>query len=283
MLNPRAALLVAMSTAATALGGCATIEKAFSEEGVLYKETARANFEAGEAAMEDRAWEEAVKFYTHVKNKFPYSKYAVLAKLRIADAHFEDEAYLEAIESYRAFIKLHPKHPKVHYATFSVARCYFERMPEEWFFLPPVSEKDQTHTIDAQNALQDFIARFPKSEHVVEARELLAVAQARLVAHERYAANFYARNDHWRAVAWRSLALVERFPESPEAPRALLRAGEAYEELGEGKAALRAYQRLLDKYPGSESAGDARERIDAGIEHPERDEEMPKPPGKEAG
>jgi outer membrane protein assembly factor BamD len=207
----------------------------------------------------------------------------VLAKLRIADAHFGDEAYLEAIESYRAFIKLHPKHPKVHYATFSAARCYYERMPEEWFFLPPVSEKDQTHTIDAQNALQDFIARFPKSEHVPEAKELLAQAQERLIAHERYAAAFYARHDRWRAVAWRSLAMAERFPESPEAARALLRAGEAYEELGEGKAALRAYRLLLEKYPKSEAAADARERIDEGIEHPEQDERLPEPPAREAG
>jgi len=262
-----------LAAALTSGAGCATLEKAFSEEGVLYKKNARANFEAGETAMEDRNWEEAVKYFKHVKNKFPYSKFAILAKLRIADAHFGDEKYLEAIEAYRSFTKLHPKHEKVPYANFSVAHCYYERMPEDWFFLPPVAEKDQTHTLDARNALQDYIARYPKDDSAPQAKELLAEVQARLVTHERYAAGFYARSGHWRAVAWRSLATAERFPESPEAPAALLQAGEAYEELGEGKAALRAYGRLQDKYPDSEAAAEARDRVTDGVENPEQDEQ----------
>jgi outer membrane protein assembly factor BamD len=278
MIRSAIALGPALGLAVLA-GGCATLQEtfgaAFSEEGVLYKPTARANFEAGEEALGSKDWEDAVKFFEHVKTKFPYSKYAVLASLRIADAQFGDEKYLEAIDAYRTFVKLHPKHEQVPYATFKVAECYAERMPEEWFFLPPVEEKDLTPVLDAQAALQDFVARYPEDTHAARAKELLAEAQRRLVEHELYAADFYRRQGHWRAVAWRALTAAERFPDSPAAPRALLRAAEAYEELGEGKAALRVYRQLGERYPASDEARTAQERVARGVDKAEVDERSP--------
>ncbi|MFH1809206.1 MAG: outer membrane protein assembly factor BamD [Pseudomonadota bacterium] len=255
--------------------GCATLEKAFSEEGVVFKPTARGNFEAGEEALTDKNWEEAVKYFGHVKTKFPYSKYAVLASLRTADAHFGDEKYLEAIDAYRSFAKLHPKHEQVPYAAFKVAECYFERMPEEWFFLPPVEEKDATPVLDAQASLRDFLGRYPDDANAKRAKDMLNELQQRLVSHELYAADFYRRQGRWRAVAWRAQTAAERFPESTEAPGALLRAAEAYEELGEGKAALRVYQSLSERYPASEQAKTALERVTKGVAHPDADERSP--------
>jgi len=255
--------------------GCATIQKAFSEEGVIYKDTAAENFEAGEKALSDKNWEEAVKYFNHISNKYPYSKFAVLAALRVADAHFGDEKYLEAIDSFQSFIKLHPKHDQVPYATFMIARCYYERMPDDWFFLPPVSEKDQTGASDAQSALEDYLARYPKDANAATASKLLAEVRGRLIANERYAASFYARQGHWRAVAWRSIAIADKFGDSTDAGDALLRAGEAYEKLGEGKAALRVYQRLLTHHAESAAAKEAADRIQRGIEHPDVDEVNP--------
>ena len=247
----------------------------FSEEGVIYKDSAAENYEAGEKALADKNWEEAVKYFNHVSNKYPYSKFAVLAALRVADAHFGDEKYLEAIDSFQTFIKLHPKHEKVPYATFMVARCYYERMPDDWFFLPPVSEKDQTGAIDAQSALEDYLARYPSDSNAAEAKKLLAEVRDRLISNERYAAGFYARQGHWRAVAWRSIAIADKYGDAPDAGEALLRAGEAYEKLGEGKAALRVYQRLQTRYPESAAAKEAADRIKRGIEHPDVDEVNP--------
>src|SRR6478736_2451275 len=45
-----------------------------------------------------------------IKNKFPYSKYAIDSQLRIADVLFMQEAYGEAAVSYETFRDLHPKH-----------------------------------------------------------------------------------------------------------------------------------------------------------------------------
>src|SRR6185295_2677769 len=78
-----------------------------------YSVSARQNYETGMQKLDDEDWAEAAKYFTFVKARFPYSKYAVLAELRIADTLFGAGAYLEAIDGYKLFIKFHPTHVMV--------------------------------------------------------------------------------------------------------------------------------------------------------------------------
>ena len=84
------------------LAGCAT---------TLLRGTPKNAQDTYEVAMEDLQdglFPEAISGFTELKTKYPYSKYAALADLRIADTHFERAKYVEAIDAYRAFLKFHP-------------------------------------------------------------------------------------------------------------------------------------------------------------------------------
>ena len=52
---------------------------------------------------------EAIETFQAIIDNYPYSEYAVLAELAIADAYFEDEKYEEALSYYRDFTDLHPQ------------------------------------------------------------------------------------------------------------------------------------------------------------------------------
>jgi outer membrane protein assembly factor BamD len=67
---------------------------------VEYSVSAQKNYEKGLKELEDKDWVAASKYFGFIKSRFPYSKYAVLAELRLADAEFGAEQYLEAIDSY---------------------------------------------------------------------------------------------------------------------------------------------------------------------------------------
>lgn len=242
---------------------CTTIKTAFSEDGVLYKDSAKGNYEAGQKALADSQWEDAEKYFKQVKSKFPYSKYAVLSTLAIADAHFGNEKYLQAADAYRRFISMHPRHVKVPYASFRIAESYYKRMPERWFFLPPVEEKDQSAVYDCKRSLQDFLARYSEDSNAARAKELLDDVHSRLIANELYAARYYAKSGHWRAVAWRYERIVERFPQDKEAPDALLQAAHAWDELGEKEQAVQSLRRLVASYPKSEAAAQAKAELEA--------------------
>src|SRR5205085_7416153 len=137
-------------------------------------------------------WQDAIKLFQHVKSKHSFTLYATLAELRIADANFGREKYVEAVDQYRNFIKNHPTHPQVQegYAEFQIGKAYYKEIPSEWFLVPPAFEKDMGPVGDALRELSGFISEYPDSRYVAEARKLEEDCMRRLAAHELYVATF---------------------------------------------------------------------------------------------
>ena len=83
------------------------------DSGVNYSVSAQKNYEKGMDALKDKQWVGAVKYFSFIKSRFPYSKYAVLAELRLADAQFGAEEYLvkpfqapDLVEKLRRLLKV---------------------------------------------------------------------------------------------------------------------------------------------------------------------------------
>lgn len=265
MKLPRRQLALALALSAPlALASCSAFETNLQDTDVSYQDTARQNYDEGEKAFEDERYNEAIKFFEHVKNKFPYSKYASLADLRMADSHFAREKWLEAADGYRMFVRFHPRHEKVGYATFRVAKAYHEAMSDDVFLFPPTREMDQTSTRDAITAFDEYLRRFPDGENIKEANELRTSARTRLAEHDVYAAEFYEQRKKWQGAAWRYERVANEFGDTELAPEALLKAAEIHDERLDKKETAKAlYQRLLKEHPKSEQAAAAKERVAA--------------------
>src|SRR5947208_14117858 len=125
----RSAMLAAAVLTLSIAIGCATSDE--ESKPVTYSLTAKQNYEKGLAELKDENYPEAQKYFQFVKQKYPFSKFAVLAELAIADTQFARGNYTEAVDSYKAFIRLHPTHEKVEngYAAYRVGQCYFKDMP----------------------------------------------------------------------------------------------------------------------------------------------------------
>ena len=76
--------------------GCSTTEKFDST-------TASGAYNLAEKYEKDERYEEALALFTEVKNKHPYSKYAVEAKLKIAEIEYTRENFVEAQTAYSVF------------------------------------------------------------------------------------------------------------------------------------------------------------------------------------
>ena len=102
-----------------------------------------------------------------MKQKYPFSKFAVMAELALADTQFARGNYAEAIDSYKSFSRLHPTHEKVEdgYVAFKIGESYYKDMPDDVWILPPSYEKDQSAVVDAQRELNDFLKKFPDSSY----------------------------------------------------------------------------------------------------------------------
>src|SRR5512138_976342 len=144
MISNKLASLVAAATLVIAAAvGCGGKSGSAAVE---YSVSAAKNYEKGLKELETKDWIAASKYFGFIKTRFPYSKYAVLAELRLADAEFGAEQYLEAIDSYRLFIKFHPTHEMVAngYASFRIGEGYYKQLPWDFWLFPPSYEKDQS-------------------------------------------------------------------------------------------------------------------------------------------
>jgi outer membrane protein assembly factor BamD len=108
--------------ATTLVVGCSSGEKYDTS-------TPEGAFKQAEEYEKDERYEEAVQKYAEVKNKFPYSRFATQAEMKIADVHFTREAFIEAAGAYQLFKEFHPKHPQADYVTFRLALSYFNQLP----------------------------------------------------------------------------------------------------------------------------------------------------------
>jgi outer membrane protein assembly factor BamD len=196
------ALLLSLSgctgtTASTTTGGTTTGAK------LSYSKDAESNYKLGMARMEDNLYQEAIRYFTYVKDRFPYSKYASLSELRIADAHFLAREYTDSVDQFKRFIRLHPSHEEVPYATFKIGESYYKQLPKDWFLMPPSYEKDLTAIEDALKSLEGYAKAFPEDKSIPQAKKLIAECKRKLANHELYVANFYQKKKKWPAVIGR--------------------------------------------------------------------------------
>ena len=225
-------------------------------------DTARGLYETALEDLDAGLYPEAQRGFGVVKTRFPYSAYAALADLRIADTHLQSGKYVEAIDAYRTFLKLHPNHAEASYAMFSIAEAYFEQMPGDWWLLPPAAEKDQASTRRAIVAYRDMLARFGDDALAPTAREKLRQCRRRLADHEMYVAEFYFDKGHYRAAVWRTERLLKQFPGLGLDARALWVAAQSYQKEGDLGRARNAALRLTGAFPGTPEATEAGRLLD---------------------
>jgi outer membrane protein assembly factor BamD len=229
-----------------------------SAPSVTYGKTADENWKLGEDAFKDEDYLAAQRYYSYIKSKFPYSQFTAQAELRIGDCQFARNRYIEAIDTFQNFVRLHPTHEKVPYALFRTGMCYYHQIPSDWFMLPPSEEKEQTAVRDSERVLKDYCERFPKDSNFAEAKKMLLDVRRKLLAHERYVANFYRGIGKDRAYVGRLQVIRKNFQDVGLDAELLLEIATVYARLGQMDDAKDAVKEMEQKFPGSPKLPTAR-------------------------
>ncbi|AKF09170.1 outer membrane protein assembly factor BamD [Sandaracinus amylolyticus] len=243
---------VALVLALAACGG--------SQQGAAlsYGESARRDYERALAAVEDNDCLTAAPLLQNVRREYPYSRYAALAELRLADCELSQQHYTEAIRAYRSFIRQRPTHAEIDTANYSIARAYFQQIPTDFFLSPPPEERDQAATRSALRVVRRFLADYPESEHVEDARRIERQVLDLLARHELYVASYYLNRDQPHATISRIQTLLSEYDGSGVVPEALLLMGRTYLHMREQRDARLAFGELVDRFPRSGYAVQAR-------------------------
>jgi len=256
-------LAAALAVAALALPPASGCGGKTGVAAVDYSVSAQKNYDRGMRKLAEKDWIAAAKYFAFIKSRFPYSKYAVLAELRLADAEFGAEQYAEAVDSYKLFIKFHPTHEMVAngYASLRVAESYFKQLPGDIWILPPSYEKDQTSVEEAEEELKKFLDKYPDSPFRKRAEELIAKVGKRLAAHEWYVARYYWNRGKPMGTVLRLRRLLDRYRGVGYDVDALWLLGRAYVSVDMPDRARETWTELVTKHPKSGRAGAARDAL----------------------
>lgn len=202
------------------LWGCAPLEW------LLGKEEEKSPSEIMSQAMHDLDrgyYKSATEAFQKIKDRYPYSKFAVLAELKMADALFMQSSFEEAYDAYKEFERLHPKNPKIPYVIYREGMCHYKLMRS--------IDRDQSYSIKAKEDFGRLIKRFPKNVYASRARMKIRRCYMDLAQHELYVGRFYFRMKKYRAAAGRFRNAIEHYPDVGQYYEALEYLGKCKERL----------------------------------------------------
>lgn len=232
--------------AAWSLVSCSSDEKK--------SDTAEGAFALAQEYEKDDRYEEAIRRFNEVKNKFPYSKYATMAELAVADTYYKQESYPEAQVAYQNFKELHPKHPQIDYVTYKLAMSYYDQ-------LPGTIDRDLTLATSAIMYFDEVANQYPNSTHVADSRDKKTECQKKLGSKEEYIADFYFKKELYESALARYEGLYRNYPNLGFDAKALSRASICAQRSGDLERAKRYLAVLKQKYPNSRELGDAAKEV----------------------
>ncbi|MGE5839544.1 MAG: outer membrane protein assembly factor BamD [Deltaproteobacteria bacterium] len=150
-------------------------------------------------------YKDAVDAFQKIKDRFPYSKHAVSAELKMADALFLQEEYELAYTTYDEFEKLHPKHKDIPYVIYQKGMSNFNQVKSK--------DREQAHTLKAKEEFERLIKRYPRDEYAYKAKKNLRECLIYLAEYELYVANFYFKQERYRAALGRYTYILNNYPD----------------------------------------------------------------------
>jgi len=225
----------------------------WSSSAVKADASAEALFEEGMRSLSEKKYVRAIDNFTRIKTDYPFSPLVPQAELKAADAHYLNEQYPEAVNLFKEYQSMHPTSEEMPFVTLRLGQAYFDQFTG--------IDRDQKNTELAKGYFEAVITNYPKSPQAAIAKEKLAEAVNYLAEHEFTAAQFYFQEQKYPAARDRFEEIVRKYRDTPTAVKSLYFLGESYRLEKNPMRATLAYEALIQRYPQTKFAADARIKL----------------------
>jgi len=147
-------------------------------------------------------YKNALTSFEQMKNWYPFSKYAILAELKIADANYHLQQYPEAIAAYEDFERLHPRNEAIPYVIYQIGRSYFEQID--------TVDRDQSSAHKALAAFRRLVNQFPEDQYSRAARLHVTSCLQSIMGRDFYVGKHYFKTKQYDAALHRFESIVSQ-------------------------------------------------------------------------
>lgn len=189
------------------------------------------------------------------------------AQYYLAESHYKNRRYLIAASEYNRYVQFYPNSPRRQEVEFKSSLCYYN--------LSPRYRLDQSYTNQAIEGFRLFRSRYPDSERSDDAAEYIEELREKLAHRDYNASEFYFRTERYKSAAIYHDLVIDRFPETSWAEKALVKQIEAHVLYAENSVpsrqeerfeeALDSYSTYLQLFPQGENRSRAEELYDRAL------------------
>jgi len=206
------------------LNGCAMYDRIFGDEPEKKPEELMTD---GIKEMEKGNYVVASEAFQNIKDRYPYSKFAIAAELKMADSLYQEPKFDEAYDAYDEFERMHPKDSNIPYVIYRKGMCYFRQVKSV--------DRGHSYTRNAKEEFERLIKRFSRDEYANRARKNLRKCLIYLAGHELQVGHFYYKMGKYRAAMSRYKYLIEHYPDMGQYHEALEFISKCKEKLADVK------------------------------------------------
>jgi outer membrane protein assembly factor BamD len=246
--------LLAAAVAIATLSACAAHTRGAVPAGTT--EPDKFLFDKGTAALNAKKWLTAREFFKQVTETYTQSVYRPDAKLGIGDTYLGEgtaEALVLAINEFREFLSFYPTHRRADYAQLKLGMAHFRQMRQP--------QRDQSETREAIKEFEAFVARYPGSSLLPEAKQRLREAKDRLSEADYLVGYFYYRQKWYIGAVDRFKVLLKQDPEYTGRDAVYFYLADSLSKMNLQAEALPYLEKLVAEFEQSVYLGDAQRRI----------------------
>jgi outer membrane assembly lipoprotein YfiO len=213
-------------------------------------------FDKGTAALNAKKWLTAREFFKQVTETYTASPYRPDAKLGIGDTYLGEgtaEALVLAINEFKEFLSFYPTHRRADYAQLKLGMAHFRQMRHP--------QRDQTETREAVREFEAFVARYPNSSLLPEAKQHLREARDRLSESDYLVGYFYYRQRWYPGAVDRFKVLLKDDPEYTGRDAVYYYLADSLVKLKFEAEALPYLEKLIAEFEQSEFLVEAQKRV----------------------
>jgi len=203
-------------------------------------------YDAGRQAYDDHDWDKAIDAFQEVLFGAPGADEAPMARFLMADAYYRKGDYVTAATEFTNFLERYRTHSFAPSAALGVCRSMVA--------ISPIVERDQTDTRRAHLSCSHAATDYEGTPQADSAQTLASRMWLKMARKLYLNGEFYYKRKLYDSALLYYQDVVDSYPDTEVAPRALQRMYETYQNIGYAEEAQQTRQKLLEDYPDSDAA-----------------------------
>ncbi|WP_018691921.1 outer membrane protein assembly factor BamD [Algicola sagamiensis] len=243
----RSTLIIAIVLGTLGLTACSSNN---NEEDKVARKAAENLYQDAKKAMNSGLYSRAIEILSAIDRRFPYGAVSKQVQMDLIYSYYKTGETAQALAFIDRFIRLNPNHPNVDYVIYMRGLTNIQATDDfvQDIFDIDRADRDVKVTRQAFDDFKRLVTEYPKSKYAKDAKQRMVFLKNKLASYELKVADYYIRRGAYLAAANRGKYIVEYYPNSIYAKKALEIMVHSYTELGLNTLAQDTQAVLMKNY-----------------------------------